>query len=309
MENNPFNAFTDRSAPLHPWYGETEQYRLKVQRFSNLPAEFTVQRISFAKDRERYENAAANARSVETSIAPRRARAAQQNDEPRSAESLECSQRRAKSRVRLLVTELAPTALVTFTTRETMTLDQLMWCWQYFTRLLRSSAMDYEYLAVPERHPTNPDHLHLHVAYRGRTPYGVLRRFWHMALEARHGRKVSCILRGSGSPGNIDVQNIKARDSLRRIRKIARYVAKYITKDVICDFNRRRYWPSKGIDLSSAGVFWLDSLSQVDAIREACQMLGQWDDEMSLCPQKMFRPSERVAWCAIDPERSPSPPF
>lgn len=309
MENNPFNAPLDRSTPLHPWYGETEQFRLKVQRFSNLPAEFTVQRISFAKDRERYENAAANARSVETSIAPRRARAAQQNDEPRSAESLECSQRRAKIRVRLLVTELAPTALVTFTTRETMTLDGLMWCWQYFTRLLRSSSMDYEYLAVPERHPTNPDHLHLHVAYRGRTPYGVLRRFWHMALEARHGRKVACILRGSDSPGNIDVQNIKARDSLRRIRKIARYVAKYITKDVICDFNRRRYWPSKGIDLSSAGVFWLDSLSQFDAIREACQMLGQWDDEMSLCPQKMFRPSERVAWCAIDPERSPPPPF
>lgn len=309
MENIPYNPPLNRSAPLHPWYGETEQFRVKVQQFSSLPAEFTVQRISFQKDRERYENAAANARSVETSITPRRARAARENVEPRSAESLENSQRRAKRRVRLQVTELAPTALVTFTTRETLTLDELMWVWQYFTRLLRSGAMDYEYLAVPERHPSNPDHLHLHVAYRGRTPYGVLRRFWHMALEARHGRKVSCILRGSDSPGNIDVQNIKARDSLRRIRKIAKYVAKYITKDVISEFNRRRYWPSKGIDLSAAGVFWLDSLTQVDAIREACQMLGQWDDELGLCPQKMFRPSERVAHCAIDPERSPPPPF
>jgi hypothetical protein len=130
-----------------------------------------------------------------------------------------------------------------------------------------------------------------------------------MALEARHGRKVRCILRGTESPGNIDVQNIKARDSIRRIRKIARYVSKYITKDLISEFNRRRYWPSKGIDLAAASVFWLDSLSQFDAVREACRMLGQWDEIAGLTEQKLFMPSERVCWCAIDPDRTPPPPF
>ena len=309
MENVPFNPSVDRSKPVHPWYGETEQYRLKVQRFSQLPAEFTVQRISFQKDRERYENAAACARSVESSIAPRRGRAIPQNDEPRSAESLELSMRRAKTRVRLLITELAPSALVTFTTRETMPLDDLMGVWQTFTRSLRANGIEYEYVAVPERHPTNPDHLHLHVAFRGRTPYSTLRRLWHIALEARHGRKVSCIMKGSDSPGNIDVQNIKSRDSIRRIRKIAKYVSKYITKDLIADFNRRRYWPSKGIDLAGAQVFWLDSLSQVDGIKEACRMLGQWDEDAGLTEQKLFRPSDRVCWCAIDPAATPPPPF
>lgn len=308
MENISFDPPVDRSKPRHFWAGETEQYRLKVRRFSTLPAEFTVQRVSFDRDLERYQRAAQFARTTEVSV-PRPRRVPSQNDEPRSAESLERSQRRAKTNVRLLVTELAPTALVTFTTRETMSLDSLMWCWQHFTRLLRDAAMDYEYVAIPERHPSNPEHLHLHVAYRGRTPYGVLRRFWHMALEARHGRKVRCILRGAESPGNIDVQNIKARDGIRRIRKIARYVSKYITKDLISEFNRRRYWPSKGIDLAAASVFWLDSLTQFDAVREACRMLGQWDELADLTEQKLFRPSERVCWCAIDPDRTPPPPF
>lgn len=307
MENAPFDPSLDRSKPLHFWAGETEQYRLKVQRFSRVPVELTVQRISFDRDVERYIRAAENARTIEASVPPRRARA--KTDAPRDPESLERSQRRAKTGVRLLVTELAPTALVTFTTREVMSLDALMWCWQYFTRLLRDACMGYEYVAVPERHPTNPDHFHLHVAYRGRTPFDVMRRFWHMALEARHGRKVSCILRGSESPGNIDVQKIKSRDPLRRVRKIARYVSKYITKDLIAEFNRRRYWPSKGINLQDAKVFWLSSLSQADAVREACMLMGQWDSEAGLCPQSAFRPSDRVWWCAVDPEKTPPPPF
>jgi hypothetical protein len=174
---------------------------------------------------------------------------------------------------------------------------------------MRLAGQEFEYVAVPEPHPTNPDHLHLHVAYRGRTPFGMMRRFWHIALEALHGRRVTCILRGKEAPGNIDVQPVKSRDSIRRIRKIARYVSKYITKDLISEFNRRRYWPSKGIDLREAQVFWLDSLSMSDAIREACRMLGQWDEEAGVPAQRLFNPSDRVAWCAIDPEAVPPPPF
>lgn len=308
MMDAVLDPFVDRSKPAHPWYGETEQYRVKVQRYSKVPFEFTVQRISFEKDLQRYQAAAAHAKAVETTIAPPR-RVAPAPDAERAPESLERAQRRAKTNVRKLVTELAPTALVTLTTRETMPLDALMWCWQYFTRLMRSSGVDFEYVAVPERHPTNPDHLHLHVAYRGRTSYQNMRRFWHMALEARHGRRVVRTLYGADSPGNIDVQNVKSRDSLRRIRKLAKYVSKYITKDLISEFNRKRYWPSKGIDLVKAEAFWLESLSMSDAVREACLMLGEWDSELGLTPQKLFRPSDRVCWCATDPALTPPPPF
>ena len=45
------------------------------------------------------------------------------------------------------------------------------------------------------------------------------------------------------------------------------------------------------------------------AVREACRMLGQWDESAGLTEQKLFMPSERVCWCAIDPDRTPPPPF
>lgn len=302
MQPNLSPSPIGRETPRHFWHHEQEQYRLKVQRFSRMPPEVTVQRISFERDARAYQNAYENGFSRTT---PRRGTRAAPSE--RDAESIERSQRRAKTRVRLTVTELAPTALVTFTTRETLTLDQLLEAWGRFTRLMRVAGFDFEYVAVPEPHKDR-DHLHLHVAYRGRTPFNVMRRFWHMALEALHGRAVRCILRGAESPGNVQVERIKARDDLRRIWKIARYVSKYITKDLIAEFNRRRYWPSQGISLASAEVFWLDSLDAASAVREACQLVGEWDFEAGAPAQRVFRPSDRVCWFVVDPAASP-PPF
>lgn len=302
MSDHTTQPETGRDAPRHFWHHEQEQYRLKVQRFTRMPPEVTVQRISFERDARAYQNAYENGFSRTTPKRGTRSAPAE-----RDAESLERSQRRAKTRVRLTVTELAPTAMVTFTTREVMPLDALLECWGRFTRLMRVAGFEFEYLAVPEPHQ-NREHLHLHVAYRGRTPFNVMRRFWHMALEARHGRAVRCILRGSESPGNVQVERVKARDDLRRIRKIARYLSKYITKDLIAQFNRRRYWPSQGINLAAAEAFWLDSLDASAAIREACQLVGEWDFEAGVPAQRMFRPSDRVCWFAVDPAASP-PPF
>ena len=212
---------------------------------------------------------------------------------------MERSQRRAKTAVRLRVTELAPNALVTFTTRATLDLDRLAHAWAHFVRLVRFICPGFEYVCVPEPHPSNPSHFHLHAATRGRVSRDTLRRCWHIALEASEGRRVTTILRGAASPGNIDEQPIKGTDVVRRIRKIGRYISKYITKALIERFNRRRYWPSKGINLKDAQVFWLDSTSQADAIREACVMLGHWQDD--LVPAfKLFRPSDRVAWYCVE---------
>lgn len=300
-----FIPLRDQSKPQHFWAHETIQFRVKIRPFSHVPAEFTVQKISFERDLESANRAWENGYSNCTTKRGHRVK----GDYPPDAESIERSQRRAKTTVRLLATELAPTALVTFTTRETMPMDDLLSCWQHFSRSMRLAGFDFEYVAVPERHPTNPEHLHLHVAYRGRTPFGVMRRFWHMALEARHGRRVNKVLRGAESPGNIDVQTLKAGSQVKRCRKIAKYISKYITKDLIAEFNRRRYWPSKGINLVDARVFWLDSLTMNDAIREACCMLGQWDSISDTPAQKLFHPSDRVAWFAVDPEATPPPPF
>lgn len=295
----------DKTKPRHFWAHETTQFRAKVRTFSKLPPEVTIQKISFERDLESVQRAYENGY---TNCASRRG-VRTKSEAPQDAESIERSQRRAKTQVRVTCCELAPSALVTFTTREIMTVDELLGCWQYFSRLMKLAGMDFEYVAVPERHPKNPVHFHLHVAYRGRTPFNLMRRFWHMSLEARHGRRVTKMMRGADAPGNIDVQTIKGRTDIKRCRKIAKYISKYITKDLIAEFNRRRYWPSKGINVQDAKVYWLDSLSQVDAIREACMMLGEWEELIGAPAQKIFCPSDRVCWFAVDPERSPPPPF
>lgn len=310
MAEPVFQPVLDRSSPLHSWayaHGEDSpdeslyQYRAKVQRYSCMPAEITVQRVSFDRDLAAYQRAWENG-AASVPVGGRRVEPVQRDEE-----SMQRAMFRAKTKVRKLVTELAPSALVTFTTRELLTLEQLLWVWRSFTRMLRQTGLEFEYVAVPERHPTNPDHLHLHVAYRGKTPFNTLRRLWHMALEARHGRKVFSVLRGAESPGNIDVQRIKARDTLKRVRKVARYVSKYITKDLISEFNRKRYWPSKGINLQEAKVFWLDARTMSGAILEVCTLFGQVDD--GVVTQRFWSPSDRVAFCAIDPAATPPPPF
>jgi hypothetical protein len=313
MENVHFENPVDRTKPVHFWAGETEQFRLKVQRYSSTPPEFTVQRISFDGVLAQYRKAAEFSRSVESSVpAPRRARVDPGAD--RSEESIENSQRRAKTNVRKLVTELAPNHFSTFTTREAgpVYFTSADWrdIWAHFVALVRSAGLDFGYVAVLERHPKNPQHLHLHVAWRGVANYNFLRRLWHIAIARHKGQRLTKMARGDDAPGNIQDEPVKApRGSFKQVRKIARYISKYITKDLICEFNKKRYWPSKGIDLASAQVFWLDSLTQAEAIREACLMLGQWDDEFGLTPQHLFSPSERVCWCAIDPDKSPPPPF
>lgn len=312
MENIPFES-PATNVPRHLWFDEVEQYRVKLQRYSNCPPEFVVQRISFAKDLERYENAARHSKTLESSV-HRRARAIRAPGESRSEESVECSQRRAKTQIRKLTTELAPNHFSTFTTRELgpkyFTPDDWKVIWGTFIRLVRLNSIDFEYVAVLERHPANPEHFHLHVAWRGSAHYNFLRRLWHIAIGRHSGLDIRKLVRGKDSPGNIQDQPVKAaRGSFKQVRRIAKYISKYITKDLIAEFNKRRYWPSRGINLQAAQVFWLDGLTQVDAVREACRLVGQWDDESDLCPQRFFRPSERLFWCAVDPALTPPPPF
>ena len=302
LDASLFPPALDRTKPRYHFFDEVEQYRLKVQRFSSVPCEVTIQRISFERDQASYLSAADRGFGNVPS-----ARATRDPNRKPDEESIERSQRRAKTAVRLRVTELAPSALVTFTTRKTYSLQDLASIWARFVRIASKLDASLAYVCVPEPHPSNPEHLHLHAATRGKISRSTMRRLWHIALEGHEGRRVTKTLRGAESPGNIDEQPIKNRDVVKRIRKIGRYISKYITKDLLEVFNKRRYWPSKGINLQAAQVFWLDSVSQVDAIREGCEMLGHWQD---LAPAfKLFRPSDRVAWYAVDPDQIPEPPF
>lgn len=295
--------------PRHPWHEETTQYRVKLQRYSSVPPEVTIQRISYDRDFEAYHRAWEKGHH---SCHPRRrTRDPERQQDP---ESVERSRRRAQSRVRKLVQELAPDHFVTFTTRETgpeyLTPEQWASMWARTVRLVRAAGGDIEYVAVLERHPSNPEHLHLHVAWRGRVRYSLLHRFWRMAICEEMGVTFTpAMLKGESSPGTFRDEPVKApRGSFKAVRKIARYIAKYLSKDTIAEYNKKRYWPSKGIELEGARVYYLHALTHSAAIREALQLVGQWDYERDAPAQALFMPSERVVWFAVDPDRTP-PPF
>ena len=289
--------------PHHSTHECEIQYRLKVQRYTSLPCEVTVQRVDYSPFYDRYSRAYENGYNECFTR-----RGGVREASRATPESIERAGRRAKIQARKLATELAPTALVTFTTRRVYSVEKLLSAWQRFTRSLTAAGVDFEYLAVPERHPSNPVHLHIHAAYRGHANIKLLRRLWHIALEAIEGRIVKATLYRSESPGNIDVKPVAAQSGYKRMRKIARYIAKYITKDVIVEFNKRRYWPSKGIKLTPAAIIWLKSLTMGEALREGLAMMGQIGPDGGTC-QKVFNPSDRIAWFAVDPEKTPEPPF
>jgi hypothetical protein len=319
MDLNPsFPPLFERSAPVHDWFWETEQYRLKLQTYTSAPPEFTIQKVDFGPDLKRYRAAAERSSLTEaTCYRTRKTRIAPAPGVERDPESIERSQRRAKSQIRRLTMELAPNHFTTFTTRESGVdyLNPAQWAemWGHFVGLVRLSGHEFEYVSVLERHPKNPQHLHLHVAWRGNVHYRILRRLWHIAVLRQKGVRVTKTQYGDDAPGNIQDQPIKApRGSHKQVRKIARYIAKYITKDLISEFNKKRYWVSKGVNLVAARLFWLSALDQGYAIREALSLFGQWDysiGENGACPHPIFRPSDRVAWICVDPDSTPPPPF
>lgn len=304
------DSLRDTSKPAHLWFDEQVQYRLKIRSFSKAPPEVTVQKISFEAEYDRYRNAYENGFSRCGSKGGKRTNPG----EARDPESIERSARRAKTNLRLRVVELAPSNFCTFTTREVgpdyLDADDWRSIWAHFVRLIRAtSGAEFEYVAVLERHPSNPEHLHLHCAFRGRWHYNLLRRLWHIAIGHHRGVSIKKMMRGSDAPGGIQDRPVKAaRGSFKQVRKVAKYLSKYITKDAVTQFNRKTYMSSKGVNVIDAKVYWLDSLDHADAIREAFMMIGQWDEELGIT-QQIFMPSDRVCWCAIDPEKSPPPPF
>jgi hypothetical protein len=144
---------------------------------------------------------------------------------------------RAKTKVRLLVKNMAADHLVTLTRRETI--ETGYWspedwskAWDQLRRKLARVIGDFPYVAILERHEKG--NFHLHVAWCGRLNVRLVRRLW------------TPICGGAGQ-GNIDAQKIKTRQGGDRSARIARYISKYVAKGFQLDqrFNKKRYWASR----------------------------------------------------------------
>jgi hypothetical protein len=179
--------------------------------------------------------------------------------------------KRSKKMVRLCVKEIGCNHLLTLTTREDINSpESLARQWKAFVRRWRFfTGQAFHYVAVPERHPKNPNHWHLHVAIVGGL-YGVqhidgtpvrrlelARRLWRHSVGPVSGQK---------SSGNIDIKRIRVgchtdgspKGPLVVAERIARYISKYITKDLLFSHraDKKRYWRSE-YDVPEARHYWL----------------------------------------------------
>lgn len=177
--------------------------------------------------------------------------------------------RRAKQTVRRKAREMGVDRLVTFTTREQSNdavglLDRVAAFVKEYNRAMHSSGKaPLRYVAVPEPHPTNPSHWHVHLATVGYFHLQVANVIWWRACGGR-------------GMGNIDVRKLRAWSPIARTARIAKYISKYITKGFDGGLElggHRRFRASVGA-LQGKRVFVLASSHLGLALDELLRVLG-----------------------------------
>ena len=233
-------------------------------------------------------------------------------DEDTREDSLRRSVERSRRMVRLLAIQIRADRLVTFTTRATYDRPTLQVIWDRFHRLVRRVCGGFAYIAVPEPHKDR-EHLHIHAAIHGWVNIKLLRRCWHAAICSVDGsaraRVASSADGASGacSPGNVDIQYRGKSHGLEKTRRIASYIGKYITKDLLPVFNKKRYWCTKGVSVPDAQRKWLQSDNLDDALIEVMREWGLLVDG-EYPAVKFWKPGNLVFfWVPTD--SLPAPPF
>jgi len=157
-----------------------------------------------------------------------------------NAESIAKSIARSKVRVRHLIASIGCDRLLTLTVRtssssEILTRDQFLAAWKRFLRLVKKAGANFEYVAVLEKHKSGQ--LHLHAAIKGKCNIKLIRKCWHLALGSRSDGL---------TPGNVDVKFRVDLTPSQRVRGMAKYLSKYLTKQSDnVEFNDKRYFSSR----------------------------------------------------------------
>lgn len=235
---------------------------------------------------------------------PRRPKEGEDGEPDLDLDSVRRAQQRARTRVRQVAKNIGATHLLTLSTRQkSNTREEMLGYWARFLRLYeRATGKRLAFLAVLERHPTNPGHLHLHVAVTSFLPAGLLRRLWYIALGGNGAE------RGEATPGGVHMRQFRSKEAGRRASRIARYIAKYLTKDTVEEFNKKRYSCSKG---AAAGLeahpMWLSGQTLGDALAELFELFPA----LQAKPEDLWIvPGGRRIWaqCVVS-DTGADPPF
>lgn len=158
--------------------------------------------------------------------------------------TLRKSQRRAAQAVRRKALTMQADRMLTLTFRENLTDRQKAWdVFKYFSRLMRWRFADrWVYITVQEYQKRGA--IHFHLAIKGYFPVSSVRDFWSRAVGALGG--------------NIDITSPKAHGKNSwNPRRVAQYLAKYMTKQDIAAFNERRYSTGGDIQIPEPVTGWL----------------------------------------------------
>ena len=223
VHRNIENQLTNWFRPSGDWQPDDEKnIVVKIQRFQAGGYECSASSISLP-DLARLMDA------------PRKT-GTREKPEELDQENVIRSAQRAKRKVRYLIKSMGCDRLLTVTLREShpayfWTREQWAKAWDRFVRQCARNGEQLQYVAVLEQHEKG--NFHLHAALTGLKRVEVLRRLWWAIV-------------GKGE-GNIDIAFKKHMTPYQRRSGVAKYVSKYITKqvEIASNFNKKRYWSSK----------------------------------------------------------------
>lgn len=144
--------------------------------------------------------------------------------------TLKKSLQRSKSTAADLVLQKQLDQLLTLTTRGCYDFEELKPVLSLFIRKMRKRYKDFNYVAVAELQKRGA--VHYHFATKGYFHYATVRRIWNY-----------CLAYYRLGDGNVDFTSPRSKGfKTWQGKKLAKYLAKYITKDLLTAFNKKRYW-------------------------------------------------------------------
>lgn len=293
------NAFTDIAPGQYPFRFSTEerfQYRVKVQPVAGQ-LEFSIRavdtRLSEMAARREWEGF------------PKRLGPKEETDRE---DNLRRAKLRAKAQVKLLAMELGVDRLLTFTIRkvgDVMEYDKVLKAWDIFRRMAIKWDSTFAYVAAPEVQVNGQ--YHIHAGYHGFVNIKIITRMWQSALNSVMGRSQS-LVHGAESPGTCNVTKKLNGSTLQRSKNIARYIAKYIGKELESGFNRKSHFHTLGIKITPAQRQWLEAQDASSAVVEVMRKYGLLDSGVAF-DIDVWRRDKCSAWFTVDAAAAFPPPF
>ena len=116
---------------------------------------------------------------------------------------------------------------------------------------MRYKYENFDYIIVPERHKTGELHFHALINGINEKEFTIAinndkkSKYYNQPLQRvrkKSGEKYQVYnLQSFSKYGFTDVEKIESPD------KVANYISKYITKELVTTFNKKRYWASKNL--------------------------------------------------------------